>query len=81
MARIFTEVEVEVDLDEFNLSEILDEINDRYDNNRGKDKARIDEFVNGFYTHENTSLLDEMKMDFLKRNLNKISLNDLENLI
>lgn len=78
MATITTEVEV--DLDEFNLDEILEEIENRY---YGSNKVFIDEWLNSFFKlGTNTlSLLDEMKIDFIKKNIDKIKLTDLENLI
>lgn len=73
-------VDVDVDLDEFDLDELLEEIESRY---YGSSKIIIDEWTSSF-THieiKNLSLLDELKIDFLKNNLDKITLNELENLI
>ena len=78
MATITTEVDV--DLDEFYLDELLEEIESRY---WGSDKIIIDEWASSF-THieiKNLSLIDELKIDFLKNNIDKITLNELENLI
>ena len=78
MATITTEVDV--DLDEFDLDELLEEIEFRY---WGSDKIIIDEWASSF-THieiKNLSLIDELKIDFLKNNIDKITLNELENLI
>ena len=78
MATITTEVDV--DLDEFDLDELLEEIESRY---WGSDKIIIDEWASSF-THieiKNLSLIDELKIDFLKNNIDKITLNELENLI
>ena len=80
MATITTEVEVDVDLDEFDLDELLEEIESRY---WGSSKIIIDEWTSSL-THieiKNLSLVDELKIDFLKNNLDKITLNELENLI
>ncbi|MFT5669142.1 MAG: hypothetical protein ACI9DK_003354 [Vicingaceae bacterium] len=82
MARITTEVDIEVDLDDFDLDELFEEIEKRY---KYSDTKEIKEWLNSFDSldikHENTSLLDEMKIDFIKRNLDRIKLSDLENLI
>jgi hypothetical protein len=84
MARITTEVDVDVDLDSFDLDDILEEIDDRYKSCK-HDKKEIDTWLNSFDSldikKENISLLDEMKIDFIKRNLDRIKLSDLENLI
>ena len=74
-------ISVDIDLDEFNLSEILEELEDRY---TYSDKKEIDEWVKYFFeleTNYKLSLIDQMKIDFLMQNLNKITLNDLELLI
>jgi hypothetical protein len=82
MARITTEVDIEVDLDDFDLDELFEEIEKRH---KYSDTKEIKEWLNSFDSldikHENTSLLDEMKIDFIKRNLDRIKLSDLENLI
>jgi hypothetical protein len=82
MARITTEVDIEVDLDDFDLDELFEEIEKRY---KYSDTKEIKEWLNSFDSldikHENTSLLDEMKIDFIKRNLDRIKLSDLESLI
>lgn len=73
-------VDVDVDLDEFDLDELLEEIESRY---WGSSKIIIDEWASSF-THieiKNLSLVDELKIDFLKNNLDKITLNELENLV
>ena len=87
MARIT----VDVDLDDFDLDEILNELEDRYNKFgiRGKqNKRNIDEFIKrmkidfeNVISIQNLSLLDKMKIDFLTQNLEKIKLQDLENLI
>lgn len=78
MATITTEVDV--DLDEFDLDELLEEVESRY---WGSDKIIIDEWASSF-THidiKNLSLIDELKIDFLKNNIDKITLNELEKLV
>jgi hypothetical protein len=75
-------VTVYVDLDEFSLDEILEEVEDRYNCNFNKEK--IDEWGKTFFEVDpdfNLSLLDQMKIDLLMSNINKITLNDLEKLI
>jgi hypothetical protein len=78
-------VTVDVSLDDFDLDELLDEIEDRYGYDRNKQE--IDDWakdlfdVERFNNNVRLSLLDTMKIDLLMRNLDKIKLNDLENLI
>jgi len=78
-------VTVDVDLDDFDLDELLDEIEDRY--GYGRNKQEIDDWAKDLFDVERLnnnvrlSLLDTMKIDLLMRNLDKIKLNDLENLI
>jgi hypothetical protein len=78
-------VTVDVDLDDFDLDELLDEIEDRYGYDRNKQK--IDDWAKDLFDVERLnnnvrlSLLDTMKIDLLMRNLDKITLNELENLI
>jgi hypothetical protein len=80
-------VRVEVDLDEFDLDEILDEIDDRYSSkySNSSDKEQIEDWAKDLFEIEGfnvkLSLLDQMKIDFLMRNLDKITLNNLEKLI
>ena len=78
-------VTVDVDLDDFDLDELLDEIEDRY--NYDRNKQEIDDWAKDLFDVERLnnnvrlSLLDTMKIDLIMRNLDKIKLNDLENLI
>lgn len=76
-------VTVDVSLDDFDLDELLEEIEDRYGYQRNK--KEIDEWAKDIFEVERfnirLSLLDQMKIDFLMQNLQKINLNDLENLI
>jgi hypothetical protein len=80
-------VTVDVSLDDFDLDEILEEIDDRYNSKYNSDNEKINEWAKDLFEIERLnnnvrlSLLDEMKIDFLMRNLDKIKLNDLENLI
>ena len=77
------------------MEEILDELEDRYNrknyrNAKKTNKEIIDEFIKRMKIEcddENIldfqifSILDKMKLDLLINNFEKISLNDLENLI
>ena len=78
-------VTVDVDLDDFDLDELLDEIEDRYGYDRNKQE--IDDWAKDLFDVERLnnnvrlSLLDTMKIDLIMRTLDKIKLNDLENLI
>jgi hypothetical protein len=76
-------VTIDVSLDDFDLDELLDEVEDRYSFNR--DKAQIEEWAKDLFEIERfdirLSLLDQMKIDFLMHNIDKIKLADLENLI
>jgi hypothetical protein len=82
-------ISVDVDLDDFELDEILDELESRYNSYRSKEKNQKE--INAFIKRMkidceendilNLSLLDKIKIDFLMQNLNDIKLNDLENLI
>jgi hypothetical protein len=84
-------ISVDVDLDDFDLDEILEELEDRYNRNGiiGKNnKQEIDDFIKRMKIDfedvlplQNLSLLDKMKIDFLTNNLEKIKLQDLENII
>ena len=78
-------VSVNVSLDDFDLDDILEEIEDRYNYKKSRDKEQIEEWAKDLFEIERfdfkLSLLDQMKIDFLIRNLDKIKLNDLENLI
>lgn len=75
-------VDVDVELDEFDLDDILDNIDLRYKHDKDE-REEIDNWLNGFnkISFKKTTLLDEMKIDFLRNNLDKIKLSDLENLI
>jgi hypothetical protein len=76
-------ITVDVSLDDFDLDELLEEIQDRYyyEQNKeeieqwGKDIFEVERF------NVKLSLIDQIKIDFLMHNLDKIKLNDLENLI
>ena len=78
-------VTVDVSLDDFDLDELLEEIEDRYGYDMTKDE--IEDWAKDLFEIERLnnnvrlSLLDTMKIDLLMRNLDKIKLNDLENLI
>ena len=74
---------VEVSLEDFDLDEILDEVESRYDYNNNK--AEIEKWAKDFFEFDgntfNLSIIDKQKIDFVMKNLQKISLQDLENLI
>ena len=78
-------VTVDVSLDDFDLDELLEEIEDRYNYKSGRDKEEIEEWVKDLFEIERfdikLSMLDQMKIDLLMQNINKITLNDLEKLI
>lgn len=84
-------VQVDVDLDDFDLDDLLDEIKDRYFRNgiRGKsNKTTIDKFLKELKIEpedvletSGLSLLNKMKVDLVMNNIDKITLNDLEKLI
>lgn len=84
----YVTVEVDVEMDEFDLDEILDELENRWNCRRKKKENReqITEFFNDLVlcdvvVAKNMSIVDSIKVDFIKNNLDKISINDLENLI
>jgi ABC-type microcin C transport system permease subunit YejB len=74
-------ITVDVSLDDFDLDELLEEVGDRYN----YDKEQIEEWAKDLFEIERfdvrLSLLDQMKIDLLMQNINKITLNDLEKLI
>ena len=79
-------VDVDINLDEFDLDELLEEIEDRYNSKSKRNKKEIEDWANDVFkiesfTNIRLSLLDQMKIDFLMHNLDKITLNNLENLI
>jgi hypothetical protein len=76
MARI----NVDVDLDDFDLDDLLDEITDRYQYKRNK--QQIDDWLDGFIEKpDSMSVMDEIKMKIFTENISQISLCDLEKLI
>jgi hypothetical protein len=76
-------ITVDVSLDDFDLDELLEEIQDRYYYERNK--VEIEQWGKDMFEVERfdirLSLIDQIKIDFLMHNLDKIKLNDLENLI
>ena len=82
-------ISVDVDLDDFDLDEILEELEERYNSyrNSNKNQKQINEFIKRMKIdceendNLNLSILDKMKIDFLMQNLNKNTLNNLENLL
>ena len=91
MASITVDVDLDdFDLDDFDLDEILDELESRYNSYRRKDKNQkeINDFIKKMKIdcEEESpfvinSIIDQIKVDFLLNNLEKINLQDLENLI
>ena len=78
-------ITVDVDLGDFDLDELLDEIINRsfyplYKQDI-EDWAKDMFDIDPFNENRKLSLLDQIKIDFLMDNLDKIKLNDLENLI
>ena len=82
-------ISVDVSLDDFDLDEILEELEDRYNSyyNSEKNQKTINEFIKKMKIdceendNWNLSILDKMKLDLFTQNLDKITLNDLELLI
>lgn len=74
MARVY----VDVDMRDFDLDDLLDEIEHRYGR---RDKKEITEFLMNMLDLDDFGLANQMKIDFLKENINEIKLTDLENLI
>jgi len=78
-------VTVDVSLDDFDLDELLEEVEDRYNYYNGKYKNEIEEWAKDLFEIERfdvkLSMLDQMKIDLLMQNINKITINDLEKLI
>ena len=76
-------ITIDVSLDDFDLDELLDEIQDRY--YYPQNKVEIEQWGKDMFEVERfnveLSLIDQIKIDFLMHNLDKIKLNDLENLI
>lgn len=82
MAYVSVNVDVDVDLDEFDLDELLDEVSDRYESKRNK--KEIEDWANDLFEIEkpkNLCLIDQIKIDFLIKNLDRISINDLEKIL
>lgn len=76
-------IEVEVNLDEFDLDELLEEVEDRCSHSE-RNKKEVIEFCRDLLNEPlsySISMVDQMKIDLLLNNLNKITLNDLENLL
>jgi hypothetical protein len=83
-------ISVDVDLEDFELDEILDELEERYNSyyRKEKNQKEINAFIKRMKidceeegSNKNMSIIDNIKVDFLLNNLNKITLNDLENIV
>ena len=83
-------ISVDVDLDDFELDEILDELEERYNSyyRKEKNQKEINAFIKRMKidceeegSNKNMSIIDNIKVDFLLNNLHKITLNDLENIL
>jgi hypothetical protein len=81
---------VDVDLGDFDLDEILEELDNRYNYYRNKEdnQLKINDFIEkikidceGYFSFKNGTLLDQMKIDFFEKNIDRIKLSDLESLI
>ena len=82
MAYVSVNLAVDVDLDEFDLDELLDEVSDRYESKRNK--KEIEDWANDLFEIEkpkNLCLIDQIKIDFLIKNLDRISINDIEKIL
>lgn len=82
MAYVSVNVDVDVDLEEIYLDELLDEVSDRYESKRNK--KEIEDWANDLFEIEkpkNLCLIDQIKIDFLIKNLDRISINDLEKIL
>lgn len=84
-------ISVDIDLDDFDLDEILDELEDRYNSYRNKEqnqnkinafikKMKIDCSEEDENSLTSKNLIDELKINFIKENIDKINLSDLEKL-
>lgn len=77
-------VDVDVDLSEFDLDDLLSEIEDRYKDGDKDEREEILDLYSSFGLNNEkryNSILDTIKMDFILENFNRISLTDLENSI
>lgn len=79
-------IEVEIDLSDFELDDILEELEERYHFRHGKSKKAIDDFIKRMKIDAEPIspgflLMDQMKIDFFMRNIDKITINELEELI
>lgn len=82
-------IQIDVDLADFDLDEILEELDSRYNSfyRRKLNQDEINNFIKKMKIdceendNKNLSLLDKIKIDFVMQNLDAIKLNDLENLI
>jgi hypothetical protein len=76
-------INVEVDMSDFDLEDLIDEIERRH--SRERDREEIQDWINAFDESEinskDLSVVDKIKLDFLIENLQKINISDLENLI
>lgn len=77
-------IRIDVELDEFDLDEILEELEDRCNYNNSNRKQLIDwfrKYLKEIHIENNISIIHQQKIQFLTENLEKISLIDLENLV
>lgn len=84
-------INIDVDLEEFDLDDILDEIEDRYTTTYRRthkdNKDKIDAFIAKMNIDvlesepiRYMSITDKMKYDYFLNNIHRISFTDLENL-
>lgn len=82
-------ISVDVDLDDFTLNEILEELEDRYNSyqNAEKNKKKINDFIKKMKIDAEDdvirryTIIDQNKIDFFIDNIDKIKLSDLENIL
>jgi hypothetical protein len=81
-------ISIDIDLTDFTLDEILEELEDRYNSyyRRQLNQKEINTFIKKMKIDcnemdtLNLSIIDKIKIDYLMNNLSRISINDLENI-
>jgi DNA-binding transcriptional regulator YbjK len=77
-------ITVDIDVNEFSLDDILEEVSNQY--NRESKKKKITEFLEEMMFDDkpvlpNLSIIDQIKFDLFQENFSKIDINDLELII
>jgi DNA-binding transcriptional regulator YbjK len=77
-------ITVDIDVNEFSLDDILEEVSNQY--NRESKKKKITEFLKEMMFDDkpvlpNLSIIDQIKFDLFQENFSKIDINDLELII